>query len=59
MPIGINLRSTWFLGGIAEYEQLCRKLYAWDPVGGGNSALGGRTVGLDITAVVGKVKVNT
>ena len=41
----------------AEAES--RKLYAWDPVGGGNSALGGRTVGLDITAVVGKVKVNT
>ena len=40
-------------------EAESRKLYAWDPVGGGNSALGGRTVGLDITAVVGKVKVNT
>ena len=36
-----------------------RKLYAWDPVGGGNSALGSRTVGLDITAVVGKVTVST
>ena len=36
-----------------------RRLYAFDPVGGGNSALGGRTVGLDITAVVGKVTVST
>tara|TARA_R110000824_G_scaffold55210_2_gene152202 strand:- start:2895 stop:3239 length:345 start_codon:yes stop_codon:yes gene_type:complete len=36
-----------------------RKLYAFDPVGGGNSALGGRTVGLDITAVAGKVTVST
>jgi hypothetical protein len=41
--------------GLAE----SRKLYAWDPVGGGNSALGSRTVGLDITAVVGKVTVST
>ena len=41
--------------GLAE----SRKLNAWDPVGGGNSALGSRTVGLDITAVVGKVTVST
>ena len=41
----------------AEAES--RKLYAWDPVGGGNTALGGRTVGLDITAEVGKVTVST
>ena len=41
----------------AEAES--RKLYAWNPVGGGNSALGSRTVGLDITAVVGKVTVST
>tara|TARA_R110002020_G_scaffold136757_1_gene305221 strand:+ start:355 stop:702 length:348 start_codon:yes stop_codon:yes gene_type:complete len=40
-------------------EAESRKLYAWDPVGGGNTALGGRTVGLDITAVVGKVTVST
>jgi hypothetical protein len=40
-------------------EAESRKLYAWDPVGGGNSALGSRTVGLDITAVVGKVIVST
>jgi len=36
-----------------------RKLFAFDPVGGGNSALGGRTVGLDIRAVAGKVTVST
>jgi hypothetical protein len=40
-------------------EAESRKLYAFDPVGGGNSALGSRTVGLDITAVVGKVTVST
>ncbi len=44
----------------ARYSQAeSRKLYAWDPVGGGNSALGSRTVGLDITAVVGRVTVST
>ena len=36
-----------------------RRLYAFDPVGGGDSALGSRTVGLDITAEVGKVTVST
>ena len=36
-----------------------RRLFAFDPVGGGNSALGSRTVGLDITAVAGKVTVST
>ena len=36
-----------------------RKLFAFDPVGGGNSALGGRTVGLDIRAVAGTVTVST
>jgi hypothetical protein len=36
-----------------------RKMYAWDPVGGGNTALGSRTVGLDITAEVGNVTVST
>ena len=41
--------------GLAE----SRKLFAFDPVGGGNRALGSRTVGLDITAVVGKVTVST
>jgi|TARA_R110000824_G_scaffold248538_1_gene437585 hypothetical protein len=40
-------------------EAESRKLYAFDPVGGGNSALGSRTVGLDITAVAGKVTVST
>ena len=41
--------------GLAE----SRRLFAFDPVGGGNSALGSRTVGLDITAEVGKVTVST
>ena len=41
----------------AEAES--RKVYAWDPVGGGNTALGSRTVGLDITAEIGKVTVST
>jgi len=41
----------------AEAES--RKLYAFNPVGGGNSALGSRTVGLDIAVVVGKVTVST
>tara|TARA_R100000963_G_C4640761_1_gene104412 strand:- start:271 stop:615 length:345 start_codon:yes stop_codon:yes gene_type:complete len=36
-----------------------RKLFAFDPVGGGNSALGGKTVGLDIRAAAGKVTVST
>jgi hypothetical protein len=40
-------------------EAESRKLYAFDPVGGGNSALGSRTVGLDITAKAGKVTVST
>tara|TARA_R110000824_G_scaffold116000_1_gene267252 strand:- start:750 stop:1094 length:345 start_codon:yes stop_codon:yes gene_type:complete len=40
-------------------EAESRKLYAFDPVGGGNSALGSRTIGLDIAAVVGKVTVST
>ena len=40
-------------------EAESRKLSAWDPVGGANSALGSRTVGLDITAAVGKVTVST
>jgi hypothetical protein len=41
--------------GLAE----SRKLFAFDPVGGGNSALGSKTVGLDITAKAGKVTVST
>tara|TARA_R100000664_G_scaffold32649_1_gene47901 strand:+ start:1268 stop:1606 length:339 start_codon:yes stop_codon:yes gene_type:complete len=36
-----------------------RKLFAFDPVGGGNSALGSRTVGLDMFGEVGTVKVVT
>ena len=36
-----------------------RKMFAFDPVGGGITELGSRTVGLDIHAEVGKVTVST
>ena len=36
-----------------------RKMFAIDPVGGGITELGSRTVGLDIHAEVGKVTVST
>ena len=36
-----------------------RKMFAFDPVGGGITELGSRTVGLDIHAKVGKVTVST
>ena len=36
-----------------------RKMFAFDPVGGGITELGSRTVGLDIPAEVGKVTVST
>ena len=36
-----------------------RKMFAFDPVGGGITELGSRTVGLDILAEVGKVTVST
>ena len=36
-----------------------RRLFAFDPVGGGNPALGSRTVGLDMFGEVGTVKVVT
>ena len=36
-----------------------RRLYAFDPIGGGNTALGGRTVGLDMTAELGEITVST
>ena len=36
-----------------------RRVYAWDPIGGGNSALGSRTVGLTMHGQVGKLKVST
>ena len=49
------LRNARPDGNLAE----SRKLYSWDPVGGGNSALGSRTVGLDIAAAVGNVTVST
>ena len=36
-----------------------RRLYAWNPVGGGDTALGSRTVGLDMEGLVGRVTVET
>jgi hypothetical protein len=36
-----------------------RRMYAFDPIGGGNTALGGRTVGLDMTAELGEITVST
>jgi len=36
-----------------------RKFFAFDPVGGGNSALGSKTVGLDIKGKIGNVTVST
>ncbi len=36
-----------------------RKFFAFDPVGGGVTSLGSRTVGLDIEAEVGRVTVTT
>ena len=36
-----------------------RRMYAFDPIGGGNTALGSRTVGLDMTAELGKITVST
>tara|TARA_R100001510_G_scaffold56173_1_gene61247 strand:+ start:2588 stop:3064 length:477 start_codon:yes stop_codon:yes gene_type:complete len=36
-----------------------RSLSAFDPVGGGNTALGSRTVGLDMLGAVGRVTITT
>ena len=36
-----------------------RKFFAFDPVGGGVTALGSRTVGLDIEGQIGNVTVTT
>jgi len=36
-----------------------RALFAFNPVGGGVTALGSRTVGLDMAALAGRVKVET
>jgi len=36
-----------------------RRLFAWNPVGGGVTSLGSRTVGLDIEAKLGRVTVTT
>ena len=38
------------------YDQ-SRELSAFDPVGGGNTALGSRTVGLDMSGHVGRVEI--
>ena len=34
-----------------------RALFAWNPVGGGDTAFGSRTVGLDISGLVGRVSI--
>tara|TARA_R110001592_G_scaffold270335_1_gene536760 strand:- start:2748 stop:3086 length:339 start_codon:yes stop_codon:yes gene_type:complete len=39
--------------------QESREYFAWNPVGGGVSALGSRTVGLDIEGQIGNVTVVT
>ena len=36
-----------------------RRLYAFDPIGGGGTAVGSRTVGLDMHGKVGRLKVTT
>ena len=47
------LRDPRLDGG---YHQ-SRELYAWNPVGGRNTAMGSRTVGLDCSGHVGRVEV--
>ena len=41
---------------LAQIES--RALWAWNPVGGGVTEFGSRTVGLDVSAAVGKVTVS-
>lgn len=41
-----------------QSQAATRELYAFDPVGGGVTELGSRTVGLDMTALVGRVTVS-
>ena len=36
-----------------------RRYFAFDPIGGGVTAFGSRTMGLDITGSVGTIKVTT
>jgi len=36
-----------------------RRLFAWNPVGGGVTEMGSRTVGLDMSGHVGRVTVTT
>jgi hypothetical protein len=38
-------------------QDASRRLYAWDPIGGGVTELGSRTVGLDMHGEVGFIKV--
>ena len=40
-------------------QSASRRLFAFNPVGGGNSDLGSRTVGLNIHGKIGAVKVST
>lgn len=42
-----------------QSQEESRRLFAFNPVGGGNTALGSRTVGLDIEAQAGQVTVVT
>ena len=42
-----------------QSQEESRRLFAWNPVGGGITALGSRTVGLDIEAQAGRVTVVT
>ena len=36
-----------------------RRLYAWNPIGGGDTAMGSRTVGLTMHGQVGRLTVST
>ena len=36
-----------------------RRLYAWNPIGGGDTAMGSRTVGLTMHGEVGRLTVST
>lgn len=42
---------------IDQSQTESRSLWAWNPVGGGVTAMGTRTVGLDMSMVVGRVTV--
>jgi hypothetical protein len=57
VPQIVNQRPTGLLVGRAQAES--RQMFAFNPVGGGITELGSRTVGLDIEAQVGHVTVVT